>query len=115
MAGCASNDDPPKAKPTPKPKARTEITLAVYGPTAVTDAYKRLGRRLHRPASSGVKVDVKVYPTHDVALDAVRAPTEEGNAPDLFLMDHDDLAALTRGEGHTPRRRPARRAGDRLR
>ena len=46
-AGCASNDDkPPKADPTPTPTAPTEVTLAVYGPTAVIDAYKRLASTL---------------------------------------------------------------------
>ena len=41
-AGCASNDSPPKAKPSPTPTARTEVTFAVYGPKPVIDAYKQI-------------------------------------------------------------------------
>ena len=94
VAGCTSNDDPPKAKPTPKPEAKTEVTLAVYGPTPVTDAYKRLAAA-YTVEHTGVKVEVRDYPTRRVAMEALRTSTEEGDAPDLFLMDHDDLAALT--------------------
>jgi multiple sugar transport system substrate-binding protein len=94
-AGCASNDEePPKAEPTPTPTAPTEVTLAVYGPPDVIEVYKRLAAT-YTVEHPGVKVVVEDHPTHDVAMAAVRSATEAGDAPDLFLMDHDDLAGLS--------------------
>ena len=94
-AGCSSNDDTPvKADPTPTPTAPTEVTLAVYGPPAVIDAYKRLAAT-YTVEHSGVKVVVEDYPTHSVAMQAIQKSTEAGTPPDLFLMDHDDLAGLS--------------------
>lgn len=89
-AGCASNDTPPEAKPTPIPKARTEVTFAVYGPEEVTNAYRRLAAT-YTLQQSAVKIVVKVYATHDEAMAAVKSD----EPPDLFLMNHDDLAGLS--------------------
>jgi multiple sugar transport system substrate-binding protein len=93
-AGCASNDEPPKAKPSPTPSVRTDVTFAVYGPKEVIDAYKRLAADF-TVQHNGVKVIVQDYATHDEALDALRKAQADGHPPDLFLMDHDDLAGLT--------------------
>ena len=93
-AGCSSNDSPPEPKPTPIPKARTELTFAVYGPKDVTDAYKRLAAT-YTVQQSSVKVVVKVYATHDEALADVSSAEEP---PDLFLMNHDDLAELSQAK-----------------
>lgn len=93
-AGCASNDDSPRAKPSPTPNARTDVTFAAYGPKEVIDAYKRLAADF-TVEHNGVKIIVKDYPTHDQALAAFEKSKAEGNPPDLFLMDHDDLAGLT--------------------
>jgi multiple sugar transport system substrate-binding protein len=94
VAGCASNDDPPKAKPTPTPQARTEVTFAVYGPQEVIDTYKRLAAD-YTVQHENVKILVEDYPSHASAMEALRSARAEGNPPDLFLMDHDDLAGLT--------------------
>jgi multiple sugar transport system substrate-binding protein len=93
-AGCSSTDKPPATKPSSAPTARTEVTFAVYGPKEVTDAYKRLAAA-YTVSHAGVKIVVKTYPTHDEAMEAVRSARIAGNPPDLFLMDHDDLAVLT--------------------
>jgi multiple sugar transport system substrate-binding protein len=93
-AGCASNDSPPRAKPSPTPNARTQVTFAVYGPKEVIDAYKRIAADF-TVQHNGVKVVVKDYPTHDDAMVALEKARAAGNPPDLFLMDHDDLAGLT--------------------
>jgi multiple sugar transport system substrate-binding protein len=93
-AGCASNDNPPKAKPSPTPNARTQVTFAVYGPQEVIDAYKRIAADF-TVQHDGVKVVVKDYPTHDDAMVALQKARAAGDPPDLFLMDHDDLAGLT--------------------
>jgi multiple sugar transport system substrate-binding protein len=93
-AGCASNDTPPKAKPSPTPSATTDVTFAVYGPKEVIDAYKRLAADF-TVQHNGVKIVVQDYPTHAAALAALRKSQADGSPPDLFLMDHDDLAGLT--------------------
>jgi multiple sugar transport system substrate-binding protein len=94
-AGCSSNDDDePKAEPTPTPEAPTEVTLAVYGAPPVIEAYKRLAAT-YTVEHQGVKVVVDDYPSHASAMEAIADATEEGNPPDLFLMDHDDLAGLS--------------------
>jgi multiple sugar transport system substrate-binding protein len=93
-AGCSSEDKPPAAKPSPSPSAPTQVTFAVYGPTEVIETYKRLAAD-YSVTHQGVKIVVKDYPTHDEAMEAVRSASLAGTPPDLFLMDHDDLAALT--------------------
>jgi multiple sugar transport system substrate-binding protein len=93
-AGCTSNDEPPKAKPSPSPSPRTELTLAVYGPEPLVAAYKRIAAT-YTVQHTGVKVHVEDYPTHTEALAALHAAIEKGDPPDVFLMDHDDLADLS--------------------
>ncbi len=94
-AGCASNDDPPpQAKPSPSPSAPTEVTFAVYGPPAVIGAYKQIAAA-YTVAHPKTKIVVEDYPTHNEAMAAYESAAEKGDPPDLFLMDHDDLAGLT--------------------
>src|SRR4051794_4876354 len=94
-AGCASTDDPPpKAKPTPSPTAPTEVTFAVYGAPAVIAAYKQIAAA-YTVEHPKTKIVIEDYPTHFEAMAAYEAATEKGDPPDLFLMDHDDLAQLT--------------------
>ena len=92
------------ARPTthrPRPSRRrlrrppTDLTFAVYGPKPVIDAYKRLAAAFS-VEHDGVKVAGQGLP------DPRRGPgrrsvqaTKAGDAPDLFLMNHDDLAGLT--------------------
>jgi multiple sugar transport system substrate-binding protein len=92
-AGCASTDDAPKAEPSSTPTGPAVVTFAVYGPDPVIAAYKEIAARytLEHPET---KVEVKPYGTHAEAMAGLRASTAEGNPPDLFLMDHDDLAGL---------------------
>jgi multiple sugar transport system substrate-binding protein len=93
-AGCSSDEEEPRTEPSPTPTARpSELTLAVYGPGPVLDAYREIAARytLEHP---GTKVEVKTYPNHAKAAAALRASTARGEAPDVFLMDRDDLASL---------------------
>lgn len=92
-AGCASEDDPPEAKPTPSPTGPTEITFAVYGPAPVTDAYKQIAAT-YEVRHPGTEITVETYPSHDEAMAAFRKASDEGDPPDLFLMNHDDLTTL---------------------
>ncbi len=92
-AGCASEDDPPKAKPSPTPTAPEEVTFAVYGPQAVTDAYKQIAAA-YSVQHQKTKIVVEHYATHNQAMAAYQAALDRGDPPDLFLMDHDDLSGL---------------------
>jgi len=96
-AGCASSDDPPRAKPSPSPSGPAEITFAVYGPKPVLDAYAEIAARynLDHP---GTKVKVQPYANHDQAMAGFREASAKGKAPDVFLMDHEDLAGLSEGD-----------------
>jgi multiple sugar transport system substrate-binding protein len=91
--GCSSTDDPPSAKPSAKPTGPVPITFAVYGPPPVVAAYKEIAARF-TVAHPTVKVVVKAYADHDLALAALRKAEAAGDPPDVFLMDHDDLAGL---------------------
>ena len=94
-AGCASEDDPPKAKPTPSPSPSgpTEVTFAVYGPPPVIDAYKQIAAN-YTVRNPDTKVVVQGYSSHEEAMAAFRSASANGDPPDLFLMNHDDLAGL---------------------
>jgi multiple sugar transport system substrate-binding protein len=92
-AGCASTDEPPAAKPSAKPSGPTVITFATYGPQAVIDAYREIAARFMVDHPK-VKVKIRPYATHEEAMGALRRSTEKGDAPDVFLMDHDDLSGL---------------------
>jgi len=92
-AGCASTDDPPKTKPSATPSSPAELTFAVYGPEPVIAAYKEIAAR-YTVQNPDVKIVVEPYPAHDAALAGLRASIAEADPPDVFLMDHDDLAGL---------------------
>jgi multiple sugar transport system substrate-binding protein len=93
-AGCASTNEPKAPRSEPTPTGPTVVTFAVYGPEAVIDAYKEIAAR-YTVAHPDTKVVVDPYATHQEAMASLQAATAKGNPPDLFLMDHDDLAALT--------------------
>lgn len=94
-AGCASTDDPPSAKPSVKPTGPVPVTFAVYGPEPVIAAYKEIAAR-YTVSHPTVKVVVEAYADHDEAMTAYRRSQADGGPPDLFLMDHDDLAGLAK-------------------
>ncbi len=94
-AGCSSTEqEPPASTPSPSATAPSSLSFAVYGPAPVVAAYRRIaaGFTLAHPKT---KVVVKAYATHDLAVAALRKEQAAGDPPDLFLMDHDDLAGLS--------------------
>ncbi len=93
-AGCANGKDHPATKPSPSPSGPAEITLAVYGPPAVVNAYKSLAADFGATHPDTV-VKVESYASHAAAAAAVQSATEKGDPPDLFQIDGDDLPALT--------------------
>jgi multiple sugar transport system substrate-binding protein len=93
-AGCASTEDPPSTKPSSSPSAPAVITFAVYGPKAVRGAYAKIVAR-YTQKHPGTKVELRQYADHAAAMAAFRKSSAKGDAPDVFLMDHDDLAGLS--------------------
>lgn len=93
-AGCSTGDEPrADPTPTPTPSARTSLTFAVYGPEPVLEAYREIAAR-YMIENPDTKVDVRAYSDHAEAMTALRTTSAKGDAPDVFLMDHDDLAPL---------------------
>ncbi|MCW2760971.1 MAG: hypothetical protein JWR85_1172 [Marmoricola sp.] len=91
--GCASNEESPKAKPSPTPTGPAVVNVSVYGPEPVIAAYKEIAAR-YTIAHPTTKIVVTPHANHDEAMAALRTSTAQGHPPDLFLMDHDDLAVL---------------------
>ncbi len=102
VAGCAS-DDAPTGAPTPSASASasTRLTFEVYGPPAVVEAYKKIAAT-YMIDHPGTKVTLEHYATHEEAMAAWRAASEDGNPPDLFLTDHDDLGELSDAQAIRP-------------
>jgi multiple sugar transport system substrate-binding protein len=95
LAGCSSSDTgKPEPKPTSTANSPVRVRFVVYGPQALTDAYKRIAAQ-YTAAHPTTSVIVQAYPTHTAAMEAVRTATERGDPPDLFQIDRNDLPALT--------------------
>lgn len=92
-AGCASEKDPTPPKTQPTASAPSVVTFAVYGPAPVVAAYKQIAARF-TAAHPSTTVEVQSYATHDAALKALATDAAQGDPPDLFLIDHDDLSGL---------------------
>ena len=70
--------------------------FAVYGPKPVIDAYTEIaaGYTLQHPDT---KVNVQaVRRPREPPWRRYRKPSAKGDPPDVFLMDHDDLAGCSR-------------------
>ena len=94
-AGCSSAEQkPPAPTPSASAAAPSSLTFAIYGPAPVVQAYRKIAAdfTIEHPDT---KVEVKAYATHDLAAAALRQEQAAGDPPDLFLMDHDDLAGLS--------------------
>lgn len=99
--GCSSSDEPPAARPSstpsPTPAGPTNLTFAVYGPPPVITAYTKIAAD-YTAEHPGTVVNVQPYDTHDEAMTALTQARARGEAPDLFLMNNQDLASLD-GDG----------------
>ena len=97
VAGCAAEDPQPAPSPTPSPtqSASATLKLAVYGPDPVVAAYTEIARS-YSAAHPGTEIKVQSYATHEEAIAAMAQEREKGVGPDVFLIDHGDLAGLTK-------------------
>ena len=71
------------------------MKLAVYGPDPVVAAYTEIARS-YSAAHPGTEIKVQSYATHEEAIAAMAQEREKGVGPDVFLIDHGDLAGLTK-------------------
>ncbi len=93
-AGCSSSEEEPDPSPeSSAPAAPTTLTFAVYGPPPVITAYSKIAADFTAEHPDTV-VNVQPYDTHAEAMRALEDARARGEAPDLFLMDRDDMAAL---------------------
>jgi multiple sugar transport system substrate-binding protein len=102
VAGCTTAD-PERNAPNPSPTAPSTppepvtVSLGVYGPEPLLDAYAELAERFS-DEHPNVTVDLR---THDEAED-VLAEIEEGDAPDVFLMAQRHVPGLVEEERVQP-------------
>jgi multiple sugar transport system substrate-binding protein len=80
---------PPKQTAGAAPGPAT-LSLAVYGPPAVLEAYRGIATG-YADKHPDVAIDVQGHRDQDAELADVRARTAAGNPPDLFLVDHAAL------------------------
>ena len=83
-----SSSGPASSSAPPEPAT---ITVAVYGPKGSLGAYDTLADRF-AVEHPNVTVNVKRYPDADAVLKSV----ESGQAPDVFVMDHDHLPQMVK-------------------
>lgn len=93
VAACGGDTEPVKPKPSAAPAAPVLLTFAVYGPPPVITAYTKIAAAF-TAAHPKTVVNVRPYDTHAEAMAALATQTANGNQPDLFLMDRDDLPGL---------------------
>jgi multiple sugar transport system substrate-binding protein len=101
LAGCTGGS-PPGSSPSPSATASgstsaapdpVTIDFAVYGPSASIEAYRELAASFTEQQPH-VSVDVTRVGTPEAMLGLVGS----GDAPDVFLIDHDHLPALVQDE-----------------
>ena len=94
-SACASDagDSRPSTSPSASASSPTTVTLAVYGEQPVVAAYRRLASAYSEKHPS-TRVRVRGYADHDQAMTALQKSQQEGDAPDLFLVDQGDLGLL---------------------
>lgn len=115
-AACTPDGQAPPAKhTTSEPPGPATLSLAVSGPPAVLDAWREVADS-YSAKHAEVAVDVQAHESLDAELADVRARTDAGNPPDLFLVDHavlpEVLGRIWSGADHG--RRPLNQPVDEL-
>ena len=94
VAGCTPDGEvPPDKASASAPPVR--LTVAVYGPEKVIDAYRTIASDFHRDYPR-LTIELSTYPNETTALAAVRKEATLGHEPDLFLTGIDALSGLMR-------------------
>lgn len=106
LAACTTTVDDPSPSPGPTTSSANvtpsdrEVSLrfAVFGDEKAGAAYDELAKAFtkNRP---DITVDVEHAPTSGAALSTLEGEFARENAPDVFLVDHDDLPGLV-ARGH---------------
>lgn len=102
-AACTPDGQPDATRTvteTATPSGPTQLTLAVYGPPAVTDVYTDLAATFS--AENGdVTVSVRPYRSREQLMEAM-AQVQPAAQPDLFLAGEADLPTLVEEERIQP-------------
>ena len=97
-AACSGGDDPKPAATTPTtPAGPTLLTFAVYGPPQVVTAYAKIAADFSADHPD-IVVNIRPYDSHDEALAALQKEQADGEVPDAFLANLDDLPGLIEGK-----------------
>jgi len=93
-AACTPDGEAP---PPPQSSSATPVpatlALSVYGPGPVLQAYRQVAAD-YSERHPDMAVEVQTHAGRDAELADVRARTDAGTPPDLFLIDHDALAGV---------------------
>jgi len=92
LAACTPDGEVPPAEESSQATS-AHLRVVVYGPTAVTNAWKRVVTT-YADNNPEVSAEVATYPDETAALAAVRSDAAAGKAPDLFLSGIDSLPTL---------------------
>ncbi|MDP3890810.1 extracellular solute-binding protein [Nocardioides sp.] len=103
LAACTDTADPepePTTAPAPTettPAEQISLTFGVWGSPGEIEAYERAVDTYNRVHQT-VEVDLVVWDDQETASRAV----EDGQVPDVFLLDRQDLTALREGDLNQP-------------
>jgi multiple sugar transport system substrate-binding protein len=100
VAGCDGGDGGPgPARPSTSspPAKKAHLTLGVWGGDKEIEAYQGVVDT-YNAYHDEATVKIKSYPTHEELLAALRG----GKAPDVFLIDRDDLKVLQTNKLNQP-------------
>ena len=93
-AACSSDAEPgATASTSSTPAGPTLLTFAVYGPPQVVTAYTKIAADFSAEHPD-IVVNVHPYDSHHEALAALQEQRADGQAPDAFLANLDDLPGL---------------------
>jgi len=100
-AGCTSGGaDDPAVEPSPAASSTAgpsdepvALDFAVYGNNEQIESYVDLANAFTKN-NPNVSITVQRAPTADAAMANLDTRFETGNAPDVFLVEHEDLPAL---------------------
>jgi multiple sugar transport system substrate-binding protein len=83
----------PTTSPTASSTGPVTLRLGVYGDATSVAAYRALAEAFHVDHPT-VTVDVEAAADRQSAQDRLATELTKGTAPDVFLVDHDELPAL---------------------
>ena len=100
-AACSGGDPEAVTTASPTPEGPVLLTLAVYGPPPVISAYAKIAADFSAEHKD-VVVNVRPYDDRAAAQATLTKQIADGNPPDAFLADRQDVARLAEAKAVQP-------------